>query len=259
MSPNDPRRPHGGLPYAPTLLMNQGWQQPAYGHPQGPGPGFGPSPGFSPHPGFTPQRPVKRGLGTGAIFAIVLGALVLLGGAVALVAALLASDRDAPTTASSAAGLDDAGDHSALLQAKVVTLASAIQTRDSAQVEGPLLDLGILPEHARSWSLATFGPTKGPEVFSNWETGAFAELPSLIGTIRAAQAKGMTVIRVTRITTDASHTGLSKNIIGNMVVKRPLYRVEMHAPGSPEITDDIQFFAVVNGQLGYVGELVPAW
>lgn len=126
-------------------------------------------------------------------------------------------------------------------------------------MEGPLLDLGILPEHARSWSLATFGPTKGAEVFSNWETGAFAELPSLIGTIRQAQAKGRTVVHVTRITTDASHTGLSKNIIGNMVVKRPLYRVEMSAPGSPEVTDDIQFFAVVNGHLGYVGELVPAW
>lgn len=258
MNPNDPRRPPGGLPYQPTLLLNQGWQQPAYGHPQGAGPGFGAAPGYAPHPGFTPQRPVKRGLGTGAIVAIVLGALVLLGGAVALAVALLGTDDDGATVAGST-GMTDAGDHSAALQQKVETLTAAIRTRDSAQVEGPLLELAVLPDHARTWALETFGRDKAPMVFAGWERDAFEGLPGLVGSFRQAEQKGRTQVRVERLAAaPADASPYIKGLFTNMLVPRTLYRVRMTEPGS-ELSDDVEYFAVVHGQLGYVGPLTAAW
>lgn len=259
MNPNDPRRPAGGLPYQPTLLLNQGWQQPAYGHPHGAGPGFGAAPGYAPHPGFTPQRPVKRGLGTGAIFAIVLGALVLLGGAVALAVAVLGSDEDGATAVGSA-GMSDAGDHSAALQQKVESLTAAIRTRDSAQVEGPLLELAVLPDDARTWALETFGRDRAPLVFAGWERDAFEGLPALVGTLRSAEQKGRTQVRVERLATaPADASPYIKGLFTNMQVPRTLYRVRMTEPGTGTLSDDIEYFAVVDGQLGYVGPLTAAW
>ena len=82
---------------------------------------------------------------------------------------------------------------------------------------------------------------------------------SILRSIREAQDAGKTVVRVVRITNDAQHTGLAKKIIASMLVKRTIYRVEMYRPGDEIMTDDIEFFAVVNGQLGYVGQLVSVW
>ena len=245
---------YGPQGHAPQGYGPQGHAPQGYG-PQGHGPqGYGPQ-GYGPHGVPMHAAPASQGgIGVGLIIAIVLGAFVVLGGGAAVAAFLLL--RDGTTTAT---GLSDTADNSVALQRKIETLAAAIRTKDTAQVEGPLLELAILPDHARAWSNETFGPTKGPEVYTEWERDAFGDLPKLISKIREAQDAGKTVVRVVRITNDAQHTGLAKKIIASMLVKRTIYRVEMYRPGDEIMTDDIEFFAVVNGQLGYVGQLVSVW
>src|SRR5678816_1119723 len=50
-------------------------------------------------------------------------------------------------------------DMSAALKVKIAALQTAVGTGDSKKVEGPLLDLAILPSKAEVWFKDTYGPT----------------------------------------------------------------------------------------------------
>jgi len=254
-------------PYGPGPHGQPPPAQHPYGHPHA---GAPPMPyGQAPYPP-APVAPAKKGLGAGAIVAIVLGALLLLGGIGGAIVYVVASD-DAGGS-SRAKGLSADADQSAALKAKAAALQAAVATGDSKKVEGPLLDFAMLPETARAWFTETFGPTTGPELYGSWERDVFKELPSLITPFRSANDHGETEIRITRFASAADVAACKTSfcdrrrkshlkMLGSMKQHTALYVVRFAKPGSAQGDgeDELGYFAVVRGQLVYLGQLIGLW
>jgi hypothetical protein len=213
-----------------------------------------PSWGAGRHPIPVQHQPPNKTVG---LIATIVACCLLLAGAIGAYV-MFFGDRDeassSPRVAAAAAPSDD------VLRQEVEALRAAIATGQSSLVEEPLLELAILPDHALAWSTETFGPSVGAAVYSEWERDVFKELPALIRPFREGAAQGRTAVRIVRLDgPEPTSSDYVKNMFANMVVKRPLYRVELVSPTDPILSTDIEYFAVVNGRFGYVGDLVSAW
>ncbi len=249
MNPYDPRQPYPQQsPYPP--------QQGHYPQPQG---------------YAQAAVPQKKGMGAGAIVAIVLGLLFVLGGGAALVVFLVLGSSSTSSSSASAA-LSDGADNSAVLKAKAEALQRAIRTRDSKQVEGPLLEFAMLPDKALPWFAETFGATVGADVYGEWDRDVFKEMPKMIGPFKDAETKGYTELRVTRLgsaaeiaacTTPFCSSRKDKHTKMLKAMKKPvaLYVLRFAKPGSTGgiDEDELAYFAVANGQLVHIGALVTLW
>ncbi|MEJ7728592.1 MAG: hypothetical protein WKG00_05205 [Polyangiaceae bacterium] len=195
-----------------------------------------------------PQAPPPpRKSRVGLVVALLVGAFVVLGGAVVLALVLLST------------GLSDDEDQSKVLKEHVQRLMTATQTGDPKQVEGPLINLGILPDHARPWFVETYGPVLGKRLYESWETDVFEDLPDMLRPVVEAKSRGRTQTKITRLTTAASASeSADKGVLRNQKKPRALYIVEFVTPGGTTATKDLYYFAIVNGRFGYVGQMVAA-
>jgi hypothetical protein len=278
MNPHDPRYPPGppGSPYQQP--PSQGWgpqggQQP--GAPQGQGPygqqpgGFpqqsppqagpygqpygqpqypqGQQPGQPYYPGQAP--PAKKG-GAGAIIAIIIAAVVVVLGGGGVAAWMLLGEGS---------GLSEDVDHSAALKVKAQALMTAVQSGDPSQVEGPLLELAVLPEHATAWFTVTFGPELGAKLAKDYEEDVFQKLPEMIRPFKEAIKSGHTVIKVNRVTAPGDPSDkYQQSLLKKMKKPRALYTVEFY-DAKDWYGTRIYYFTVVNGHLGYLGSMVGGW
>ena len=147
-------------------------------------------------------------------------------------------------------------DQSKVLKERVQLLMTGAQTGDPKQVETPLLDLAILPDHAGPWFVDTYGPVLGKSLYEEWEGDVFKDLPSLLRPVVEARNRGRTQIKVTRLTSAASASeATDKGVLRNQKKPRALYIVEFVTPGGTTATKDLYYFAIVNGRFGYVGDV----
>jgi hypothetical protein len=211
-------------------------------------PQYTPSPYAHGAPQLEPPR--KKGLGVGAIVAILAVVFVVLGGGLGVGAFLLYG----PT-----AGLSDDVDQSAALRDKVQALATAVRSGDAKKVEDPLLALAILPDRAGLWFKDTFGPELGQRLQEEWERDVFRQLPSLITPFKDANKNGQTEIKIRRITSIQPGTDkFEQNLLRARKQRRALYVVTMAHPGQ-QYGENVYYFAIVDGRFGYVGHMVSAW
>jgi hypothetical protein len=237
--------------YGPPPQQGYG-PPPQQGYGQPPQQGYGqPPPQAYGQPGGIPAPPprTKKGMGVGAIVGIVLAVLVVLGG-VGTGVVLFLDDES---------GLADSEDNSLAVKERVETLYAAIRTKDSTKVEPPLLEVAILPLGFKKWSADTFGSPLADRVYEEWERDVFKELPKLVRPFKEAEKEGKTKVIVTRLKgPDKESSNYEKGLFQNMKKKRVLYRVTLCEP-KYDFGSEVNYFAVVNGRVGYVGKLVTAW
>jgi hypothetical protein len=191
----------------------------------------------------------KAGGGSGKLIAIILAAFVVVGGGGAAAVFFLGGGSS----------LSDDVDQSAALKAQVQALQAAVKTKDTKQVEVPLLNLAMMPDKAKAWFIETFGPQLGKECYEEWERAVFRDLPELIVPFRDSLAKGRTEIRVRRLTGGPTElTPLPASVLRMRKKPRALYYVTFMEPGL-DYGDDLYFFAIVDGKFAYLGNMVSAW
>ncbi|HEY1954156.1 MAG TPA: hypothetical protein VGH28_01050 [Polyangiaceae bacterium] len=226
-------------------------------------PGYGQQQGY----GYAPQPPPKKGIGAGAIIAILAGIFALLVVAGGVVAFLVLRSGASSTSSSSSSSAE--ADHSEVLKTKAETLLAAVKTGNAKQVEDPLLDLAMTPETAKAWFTATFEPKAADDLEGYWERQVFPNITELARTFKKANAADQTEVRVTRFANAADveacqtpfckyrDNGNLSKVFAAMKKPQALYLVSLAKPGSTPGTDDedVFFFAEVKGGFAYLGEL----
>ena len=243
--------------------MSWGQQQGPQGHPQQ---GYGQYP-QQPQQQYRQPPPPKKGIGAGVIIAIlaaVLALVVVVGGVVAFLVL-----RSGPSESSSSSSSSADADHSAALKTKAEALRDAVKTGKPKEVEGPLLELGMTPETAKTWFAATFEPKAADDLGGYWERQVFPNITDMVKDIRKANEGDQTIVRVTRLASTADVESCElilckytekdnlKKLFAAMKKPQALYVVTFAKPGSNLTSDqtDVYYFAEIQGSFSYLGSL----
>jgi hypothetical protein len=160
--------------------------------------------------------------------------------------------KEEPKEAPKSAG---AGESPEALEKQITALRDAVKTGDSKQVEGPLLDMGMVPDKAEAWFKSTFGDEKGAVLFKEWEEEIFKNLPKMVRPFKEANKDGKTEIKVIKIEKGSKEgTGLQTAALEAMKKPQPLYTVKLLKPGETAGLS-LWSFAFIDGKFRMLGKM----